>query len=87
MGKHSKKRESKRKNKGKKSLKKRILTAIVVIILLIGSTGLFLLYGPWHGFRDWLITTAMTTLNHQWLATMFYSDETIQEVIDNNKVF
>ena len=86
MGKHSKKRESKRKNKGKKSLKKRILTAIVVIILLIGSTGLFLLYGPWHGFRDWLITTAMTTLNHQWLATMFYSDETIQEVMDNNKV-
>ena len=28
----------------------------------------------------------MTTLNHQWLATMFYSDETIAEVLGNNTV-
>ena len=38
------------------------------------------------GFRDWLITTAMTTLNHQWMATIFYSDETIQTVLSNNIV-
>ena len=38
------------------------------------------------GFRDWLITTAMTTLNHQWMATIFYSDETIQTVLSNNTV-
>jgi len=45
-----------------------------------------LLYGPWQGFRDWYITCAMTTMNHQWLATMFYSQETIDDVMSRNKV-
>ena len=69
-----------------KKWKKRLLTIILILFIVGGSSGLFLLYGPWHGFRDWLITTAMTTLNHQWLATMFYSDETIAEVLGNNTV-
>ncbi len=77
--KHSKKKE-------KKNWKKKVLIAILILFLLGGSTGLFLLYGPWHGFRDWLVTTAMTTLNHQWIATMLYSDETIAEVMSNNAV-
>ena len=69
-----------------KKWKKRLLTIILILFIVGGSSGLFLLYGPWHGFRDWLITTAMTTINHQWLATMFYSDETIAEVLGNNTV-
>ena len=69
-----------------KKWKKRLLTIILILFIVGGSSGLFLLYEPWHGFRDWLITTAMTTLNHQWLATMFYSDETIAEVLGNNTV-
>ena len=78
---------SKRNNKKPmKKWKKRLLITIMVLFILGGSSGLFLLYGPWNGFRDWLITTAMTTLNHQWLATMFYSDETIAEVMANNAV-
>ena len=50
------------------------------------ATGLFLLYGPYAGFREWLITTAMTTKSHQYLATWFYDDETIREVLEKNKV-
>ena len=50
------------------------------------STLAFLLYGPYSGFREWLITSAMTTMRHQYLATWFYDDETIQEVLNNNKV-
>ena len=71
----------------KKKLNKGIKIAIITItsLFLIGlSTGLFLLYGPYHGFRDWLITTAMTTQSHQYLATWFYSDETIQKVLSQN---
>ncbi|CDA30177.1 putative uncharacterized protein [Clostridium sp. CAG:492] len=48
--------------------------------------GLFLLYGPYNGFRDWYITTAMTTMTHQYLATWFYSDQAINEVLDKNKM-
>lgn len=60
---------------------------ILMIVVLFGiSTGLFLLYGPWHGFRDFWITTAMTTMNHQYLATWVYSEKTINEVLDQNKV-
>ena len=72
--------------KRKKSWLKRIITVLLILFILGGSSGLFLLYGPWGGFRDWLITTAMTTLNHQWIAKIVYSDETIEEVMANNAV-
>ena len=71
--------------KKKKKIKKIILAIIILIIIGI-STLAFLLYGPYSGFREWLITTAMTTMSHQYLATWFYDDETIQEVLNRNKV-
>ena len=74
------------KKKPMKKWKKRILAIILVLFIVGGSSGLFLLYGPWGGFRDWLITTAMTTLNHQWIAKMVYSDETIAKVMADNAV-
>lgn len=67
-----------------RKLKIQIILGIVVVLGII--SGLFLMYGPIPIFREWLITTAMTTMNHQYLATWFYSDETIQEVLDKNKV-
>lgn len=74
------------KKKPMKKWKKRLLTIILVLFILGGSSGLFILYGPWGGFRDWLITTAMTTLNHQWIAKLVYSDETIAKVMADNAV-
>ena len=47
---------------------------------------LFMLYGPISAFREWLITTAMTTMTHQYFATWFYDDETIEHVLANNKI-
>lgn len=79
------------KDKGKKensklSLRKKIViffsSFLVTCILIM----LFLLYGPYDGFRNWLVTTAMTTMNHQYLATMFYSDETINKILEANKI-
>lgn len=72
--------------KKKKSIKGKIFKTILVLFIIGVISGATLLYGPWHGFRDWLITTAMTTLSHQWMATIFYSDETIQTVLSNNVV-
>jgi exopolysaccharide biosynthesis protein len=46
--------------------------------------GLFILYGPWAGFRNFWITTAMTTMKHQYLAHLFYSEKTINEVLAEN---
>ena len=65
---------------------KRVI-AIILIIITLGISGVaFLLYGPYPGFREWLITTAMTTMNHQYFATWFYDDETIQQVLEKNRV-
>ena len=76
--------------KEKKSKKMKLWQIIVVIIiclaLVIGSGLAFLLYGPYPNFRNWLITTAMTTMNHKYLATWFYDDETINTVMQDNYV-
>lgn len=76
--------EEPKKKKGKGKI---VFLKVILILFVIGAvSGVTLLYGPWHGFRDWLITTAMTTLSHQWMATIFYSDATIEEVLNNNTV-
>lgn len=72
--------------KKKKSLWKKILI-IIAIIIFIGASSLgILLYGPYSGFRDWLITVSMTSMTHQWIAELFYSDEMIDNVMKNNRV-
>lgn len=70
----------------KKSKSKKVIIILVSILVLGISSGLFLLYGPYSGFRDFWITTAMTTMNHQYLAEIFYSDETINEVLAKNSI-
>lgn len=55
----------------------------LLIVLLL--SGLFLMYGPISYFRDLWVTTAMSTLNHQWLATWFYDDATIAEILAKNR--
>ena len=67
--------------------KKAKILIILISLFVVGlGSGLFLMYGPYQGFRNWLITTAMTTMNHQYLATWFYSDSTIEKVLANNRV-
>lgn len=65
---------------------KKIIIAILILTVLFLISFLFLLYGPYKNFRNWLITTAMTTMNHQYLATIFYDEKTIDEVLKQNYV-
>lgn len=76
----------KQTEKPKRKIVKRIFITISILLILGLATLLFLLYGPWNGFRDWLITTAMTTQSHQYIATLFYSDEAIQASLDRNRI-
>lgn len=71
----------------KKQTGKKVLLVLTILAIIGTATGGILLYGPFAGFRDWLITCAMTTMNHQYLATWFYDDETIQEVLSNNTIY
>ena len=66
--------------------KKKILILILWIGIICCITGLTLLYGPYRGFREWLITTANITMTHQYLATWFYDETTICEVLERNRI-
>ena len=55
-------------------------------LIVMSSIGLFILYGPISFFRDLWVTSAMTTMSHQYLATMFYNEKTIQEVLARNHI-
>ena len=71
----------------KKTNKKKTIIITVSSIFVLGlSLGLFLLYGPYSGFRDLWITTAMTTMEHQYLARIFYKEETINQVLEKNSI-
>lgn len=79
-------RKNDKKNKKKMPLWKKIVIVIVTLIVIGGCSLGFLLYGPYNGFRDWLITTAMTSMTHQWIAEIFYDEDTINRVMANNRV-
>lgn len=81
--------------KGNKKTKKKLkinlkIKRVFLLLFSIGiiglSCGLFILYGPISWFRNTLITTAMTTMSHQYLAEWFFTDEYIEEVLANNYV-
>lgn len=63
---------------------KRIFLLLFSIGIIGLSSGLFILYGPYTWVRETLITTAMTTMSHQYLARWFFSDEYINKVLASN---
>lgn len=87
-----KKAEQPEKSLNKSSSKKKLklwqkIFAVFMFMAILGGSSLgYLLYGPYPNFRNWLITTAMTTMNHRYLATWFYDDATIEKILKNNYV-
>ena len=82
----------KKKNKEKKKKKKlsfwKKFFIVSIILFILGISGfVFLFYGPIYSFKEFWITSAMTTMSHQYLATWFYSDDYIQKVLSNNEIF
>mgnify|MGYP003299236177 CR=1 FL=1 len=65
---------------------RRILFNICLVYCVSFSSFLFLFYGPISKFREFWITTAMTTMNHRYLATWFYTDDYIQKVLQKNSI-
>ena len=69
-----------------KKQKKSKLGIFLVVIDIIALICFFLAYGPISYFRDLLVTTAMTTMNHKYFAYVLYSEEEVQKILDNNKL-
>lgn len=55
-------------------------------ILFIPILAIILIYyGPFTNIRDMIVTTSMTTMTHQYFATWFLDDETINEILEANR--
>ena len=74
------------KKKKKMSLTKKIVIICSGVFVTMIFAFLFLFYGPIDSFKEFWITSAMTTMYHRYLATWLYSDSYIQKVLKNNSI-
>ena len=85
-----KKNTKKGKNKKKRTFKQKIFLVIKIIIILIilGIIGIYLFFKTsiFQKYKELWVVTAMSTMNHQYLATWFLSDEEIQEIMNKLEV-
>lgn len=72
--------------KTKTPIWKKILTTLLIMFILGIMAIMILFYGPIPTFREWWITTAMTTMSHQYLAEWFFDEETINAVLAKNTI-
>lgn len=70
----------------KKTVSAILLSAVALIILGALAFYIFIVSGLFPSLQSAWICSAMTTLSHQYLATWFFSDEKIEEVLDANMV-
>jgi len=75
----------KKANKRKIRTWLKVIMTIFMVCYIIGCTVFItLLYSPYERFRTWLITTAMSTMNHQYLCKWFYNDQQIEDILSQN---
>lgn len=72
--------------KSKTPIWKKLLTTLLIMFILGIMSIMILFYGPIPIFREWWITTAMTTMTHQYLAEWFFDEETIKAVLAKNTI-
>lgn len=71
----------------KRKKNKKIWTILTILFALgdiFAIGGFILMYGPWTYFQNLFVTTAMKTRNHQYLAYVFYSEEKVESIMNNN---
>lgn len=74
----------KKKNLKKKKFKLYKTTILFILLDLCALICFFIMYGPWNYVRNLYVTTAMQTRSHKYLANVFYTDEEIKEIMNNN---
>ncbi|MPQ45111.1 phosphodiester glycosidase family protein [Clostridium tarantellae] len=90
--KNNKHKKNNKKNKGYnkklKSRKWKVFSLFVIFQIAFGiiTAPFIIYYGPFNNIKTSLVGAAMTSLNHQYLATAFLSNEKIKEILSQNKV-
>ena len=88
--KNNKNKKKGNKHKKKKTIKQKIFLVIKILIVLIILAVIFLYLffktSLFQKYKELWVVTAMSTMNHQYLATWFLSDEEIQEIMSKLEV-
>ena len=83
---NEKKNKTSNNNKKRKAKKSKKWVIIFSILDFLALVCLFLMYGPISYFRNLWVTSAMTTMNHKYLAYIFFNEEQVNEIMANNVV-
>lgn len=70
-------------------MKKKKITKMNIVFVILDFLALaciFLAYGPISYFRNMLVTTAMSTMTHHYLAKTIYSEKMIADVLSKNYI-
>ena len=62
----------------------KIITKLFILIDIIIIFCFALVYGPIDKARVFWVTTSMETMNHKYLAHIFYSQKTIDNIMKQN---
>ena len=76
----------KKTKKYKIPLKRKLIYFFCSSYIICFLIFIMLFYGPWSSFREFWITSSMTTMNHQYLAKWLYSEKYIKKVLANNSI-
>lgn len=84
------KRRKKGKRRKKKTFKQKLKIFFIVLLILILLAGLFIFLffktSLFQEYKELWVQTAMTTMNHQYLATWFLSEDEINEIMKKFEV-
>lgn len=73
-----------RDKKAKKKNGIRKNTVMFIILDICAIICFIIMYGPWTYIQNLYVTTAMQTRSHKYLANVFYSEEKISSIMNNN---
>ncbi|SKA79774.1 Exopolysaccharide biosynthesis protein [Caloramator quimbayensis] len=66
---------------------KKVMFFLVFEFIFCTAFGTYLVfYGPFKNIRNTIVTSAMTTMNHKYIAKLFLNDNEINKIMDENKV-
>ncbi|MBE6871944.1 MAG: phosphodiester glycosidase family protein [Ruminococcaceae bacterium] len=63
-----------------------VVKVAAVAVAAVITVGMLLLYGPYAAVRDLIITSAMTTMSHQWIAQILFSEQAIEKAMRDNTI-
>ena len=79
--------EGEKKLKKVKKITSNIFLFLIANVIIFCTFGIAMVYyGPFTRTRDFIVTTAMTTFSHQYLATTFLSEKEINKIMEKYKV-